>query len=152
MHPRRVAYRGEFGFPQDDRHPVVCVTFQDAVEYAAWISKKSGHVYRPLSEAEWEYAARAGTSTPFPWGTAASHEAANYGGEHPGPGLAQGRDLQECRAGHTIGAREWARQAEMILSACIVKVSWRCGGGKNPHYDVGFTLGNGCGAGCAGHR
>lgn len=81
------------GFPQDDRHPVVCVTFQDALDYASWLSKKTRHTYRLLSEAEWEYAARAGTTTQFPWGAVASHEFANYGGEDvPGPGLAQGRD------------------------------------------------------------
>jgi formylglycine-generating enzyme required for sulfatase activity len=81
------------GFPQEDRHPVVCVTFQDALDYAIWLTKKTGHRYRLLSEAEWEYAARAGTETPYPWGTTASHEFANYGGDdHPGPGLAQGRD------------------------------------------------------------
>lgn len=80
------------GFPQDDRHPVVCVTFQDALDYTKWLSKKTGHIYRLLSEAEWEYAARAGTTTAFPWGVAASHESANYGGDNPGPGLAQGRD------------------------------------------------------------
>lgn len=82
------------GFPQDDRHPVVCVTFQDALDYAAWLSKKTGHTYRLLSEAEWEYAARAGTTSPFPWGMTASHESANYGGDqNPGPGFAEGRDL-----------------------------------------------------------
>jgi formylglycine-generating enzyme required for sulfatase activity len=81
------------GFPQDDRHPVVCVTFQDALDYTAWLTKKTGHEYRLPTEAEWEYAARAGTTTPFPWGTAPSHEFANYGGEeHPGPGVAKGRD------------------------------------------------------------
>ncbi|MGI4755812.1 MAG: formylglycine-generating enzyme family protein [Janthinobacterium lividum] len=62
------------GFLQDDRHPVVCVTFQDALDYAKWLSIKTGQAYRLLSEAEWEYAARAGTSTPYPWGTTISHE------------------------------------------------------------------------------
>jgi formylglycine-generating enzyme required for sulfatase activity len=81
------------GFPQDDRHPVVCVTFQDALEYTQWLNKKTGHTYRLLAEAEWEYAARAGATTAFPWGDTASHEFANYGGQDsPGPGLAQGRD------------------------------------------------------------
>jgi formylglycine-generating enzyme required for sulfatase activity len=81
------------GFVQDDRHPVVCVTFADANQYAAWLSRKTGHTYRMLSEAEWEYAARAGTTTAYPWGATASHEHANYGrDDHPGPGLAEGRD------------------------------------------------------------
>jgi formylglycine-generating enzyme required for sulfatase activity len=82
------------GFPQDDTHPVVCVTFKDAQDYANWLSRKTHHTYRLLSESEWEYAARAGSTTPFPWGMHASHDFANYGGDdHPGPGLASGRDI-----------------------------------------------------------
>jgi formylglycine-generating enzyme required for sulfatase activity len=82
------------GFAQDDRHPVVCITFQDAQDYATWLTQKTGHTYRLLSESEWEYAARAGTTTTFPWGLHASHEFANYGGDdHPGPGMASGRDI-----------------------------------------------------------
>lgn len=84
------------GFPQDDRHPVVCVAFKDAQDYADWLSRKTRHTYRLMTEAEWEYAARAGTSTPYPWGAQASHEYANYGGnDRPGPGLAEGRDQWE---------------------------------------------------------
>jgi formylglycine-generating enzyme required for sulfatase activity len=56
------------GIPQTDDHPVVCVDFGDATAYAAWLSRKTGHAYRLLSEAEFEYAARGGTRTLFFWG------------------------------------------------------------------------------------
>jgi formylglycine-generating enzyme required for sulfatase activity len=81
------------GFAQDDSHPVVCVSWNDAHDYVLWLSERSGHKYRLLTEAEWEYAARAGTTTAYPWGSTASHEYANYGGDdHAGYGVASGRD------------------------------------------------------------
>src|SRR4051794_22171828 len=64
----------DLGFEQTDRDPVVCVTWQDAKDYAKWLTRKTGKRYRLLSEAEWEYAARAGTTTPYFWGAGASHE------------------------------------------------------------------------------
>ncbi|CAN5343265.1 formylglycine-generating enzyme family protein [soil metagenome] len=69
------------GFAQADTHPVVCVSWQDARDYAAWMSKRTRHPYRLPSEAEWEYAARAGATTAYPWGDTASHEYANYGAD-----------------------------------------------------------------------
>lgn len=80
------------GFTQDDNHPVVCITWQDAQDYVNWISRKTGGHYRLLTEAEWEYAARAGTTTAYPWGTAPSHEYANYGADSGYTRLASGRD------------------------------------------------------------
>jgi formylglycine-generating enzyme required for sulfatase activity len=79
-------------FKQDDRHPVVCVTWQDAQDYAAWLSRRTGKHYRLISEAEWEYAARAGTSTPYPWGSGAMRNHANYGANECCSGFASGRD------------------------------------------------------------
>ncbi|MFO1184579.1 MAG: formylglycine-generating enzyme family protein [Bauldia sp.] len=55
-------------FEQDDGHPATCVSFSDAKAYVAWLAAKTGAPYRLLSEAEWEYADRAGAATPFPFG------------------------------------------------------------------------------------
>lgn len=56
------------GHAQTGNHPVVCVTWGDAVDYAAWLSLETGKKYRLLSESEWEYAARGGATTPRFWG------------------------------------------------------------------------------------
>ena len=57
------------GFVQGDDHPVVCVSYNDAIEYTKWLSKKTGEEYRLLSAAEFEYATRAGTRGQWFWGT-----------------------------------------------------------------------------------
>jgi formylglycine-generating enzyme required for sulfatase activity/tRNA A-37 threonylcarbamoyl transferase component Bud32 len=51
------------GFAQDDNHPVVQVAWQDATAFCDWLSRKEGKTYRLPTEAEWEYACRAGTIT-----------------------------------------------------------------------------------------
>ena len=53
------------GFPQGDDHPVVNITWNDAVAMCKWLSQTEGKTYRLPTEAEWEYAARAGTKTHY---------------------------------------------------------------------------------------
>ena len=67
------------------QRPVVNIWWDDARSYAKWLSEKTGKTYRLLTEAEREYVTRAGTSTPFWWGTILSTDRANYDGDFTYP-------------------------------------------------------------------
>lgn len=65
-------------FKQTDRHPVVCVSWEDAQAYVSWLSAQTQQRYRLPTEAEWEYVARAGTTTRFWWGSTITSKQAQY--------------------------------------------------------------------------
>ncbi|HEX6996318.1 MAG TPA: SUMF1/EgtB/PvdO family nonheme iron enzyme [Gammaproteobacteria bacterium] len=77
--------------------PVVGVSWYDAQAFVGWLNWKAGEddAYRLPSEAEWEYAARAGSTTRFPWGDDLDHDYGNFGSDVEGRlgGKAEGRDV-----------------------------------------------------------
>jgi len=87
-----VADGGCGGYRPDDQgwgrgaHPVMNVSWQNAQAYVDWLRHKTGKLYRLLSEAEWEYAARAGTTTRYAFGETLFPEQANFDATNDGSG------------------------------------------------------------------
>ena len=87
-----------------DDHPVEKVSWVDAVEFCDRISQQTGRIYRLPTEAEWEYACRAGTTTPFHFGKTISDELANYRASSVyGKGL-KGKYREETTSVHKFNA------------------------------------------------
>ena len=84
------------GFNQSPRHPVVCVSWDDAQRYVDWLSKRTGAVYRLPTEAEWEYAARADTETERYWGDKRQCDYANGAGQETKAIAGSNWTLAEC--------------------------------------------------------
>lgn len=96
-----VAAGGCGGYRPDDegwgrgKQPVMQISWEDAQSYVTWLSQKTGKFYRLPTDVEWEYAARAGSSTSYPWGEKASHNQANYGTDACCAGFVGEKDLWE---------------------------------------------------------
>lgn len=82
------------GFTQGDDHPVVNVSWNDAVAFCEWLRGKEGNPYRLPTEAEWEYACRAGTRTPFHFGSELNGRDGNCNGNSPYGTTAEGPYLR----------------------------------------------------------
>jgi formylglycine-generating enzyme required for sulfatase activity len=95
------------GFSQTDRHPVVCVNWNDAKAYVAWLSKTTYKTYRLLSETEREFVTRAGTTTPFWWGSTISTSQANYDGNNTYASGSKGEWRQATVSVDSFAANSW---------------------------------------------
>ena len=105
------------GFAQTDDHPVVNVTWNDAVAFCRWLSRKEGKTYRLPTEAEWEYACRAGTTTRY------------CNGDDPGA-LARVANVQDAK-----GQREFPHVQQIMMPrdgkftipvGSLAERSWGC--------------------------
>jgi len=100
----------------EDDAPVVDVSWDDAVLYTEWLSEATGFIYRLPSESEWEYAARAGTQTPYFFGDeitpSAAHSSAHGNPDSPVPKSARVVNRNPFRLYHMSGnVREWVGDA-----------------------------------------
>jgi len=97
------------GFDQTNDHPVVCVSWNDNKEFCDWLTRVDGEGrrYGLPTEAQWEYACRAGTTTPFFFGDTISTDQANYNGNYPYGKGKKGLDRQQTTPVGTFPANAW---------------------------------------------
>ena len=87
--------------------PVMNVSWNDAQLYLRWLSQRTGQRYRLLSESEWEYVARAGTTTPFHFGSTISTDQANYDGNYTYGGGRKGVYREKTISVGSFRANAW---------------------------------------------
>lgn len=105
------------------RRPVINVSWNDAKEYVAWLSRKTGQTYRLLTEDEWEYAARAGTTTQYWWGDKFDGSKANNNASQTVP---VGQYPANAFGLHDMhgNVREWCEEAFDPSSRVVRGGSW----------------------------
>ena len=91
----------------EENHPVLNVSWNDALAYCKWLSAKTGKRFRLPTEAEWEYACRAGSRTPFNTGENLTTNQANFDGNYPYNGNAKGVYRQNTVAVNSFAPNAW---------------------------------------------
>lgn len=108
-----VAAGGCNGYRPEDENwgrgsrPVINVSWEDAQAFVSWLAKKTGQPYRLPTEAEWEYATRAGTTTPFSFGNTISTTQANYDGTYVYRSGSQGAYWRKTIPSGSLSANPW---------------------------------------------
>ena len=95
------------GFSQDDKHPVTCISWNDAVEFCKWLSKKTEQNITLPTEAQWEYACRAGSTTAYFWGSALNGDKANCNGNFPCGTTIKGKYIGKTTPVGSYEANAW---------------------------------------------
>ena len=137
---RGLVQRKEFtwknpGFTQADDHPVTLVTYDDARAFADWLSRRSRRRVALPTEAQWEYACRAGTTTATAFGVRLSSKQANFDGRSPYNGAENGPYLEETTPVGSYPANAW-NIADMHANTwewCSNKYEKTLSGGIDPH-------------------
>ena len=116
------------GWGRTDR-PVVNVSWEDAQSYVSWLSRETGEAYRLPTEAEWEYAARAGTTTKYSWGNEIGVNRANCIAERMRRSVAVHR-AGRFVPGQRLGAARHARQCVGVGSGLLERELRGCARGR----------------------
>lgn len=101
--PKIALYLSDNSYLKGDDLPVVTVSWEDTVEFCRRLSQNTGREYRLPSEAEWEYAARAGTQTPFAFGETITPEIVQYNWKYPYADAAKGAERWKLGPFGTLG-------------------------------------------------
>jgi formylglycine-generating enzyme required for sulfatase activity len=95
------------GFDQTEEHPVTCITYNDALEFVKWLSKKEGLNYALPTEVQWEYSCRAGNDTPFTYGECVLDTQANFAANSKRLDCPEGRYREKTIETGSLEPNKW---------------------------------------------